>query len=183
MWYTYVYVHNGILFIHEKGNPATTRMDLECICQTTQVRQRKTNPVWYHLWMSLKLAHSWPTMVHSSTDDYHFEGLGLFSPTSFCSFSFLLPLFPHLCLSSFLHSCCLFCLLSPILFSFHLSLYEMRQRNLGVGSEGSYISFTWTVFFRLRIWCFSKNQLSWSLCEPSVTWIPLGLSMFMNKWH
>ena len=157
MSYTYVYAHNGILFSHEKGNPATTWMDIECICQMTQVRQRKTNPVWYHLWMSLKLAHSWPTMAHSSTDDYHFEGLGLFSPTSFCIFSFFLPLFPHLCLSSFLYSCCLFCLLSSILFSFHLSLYEMGQRNLGVGSEGSYISFTWTVFFRLRIWCFSKK--------------------------
>ena len=48
------------------------------------------------LWMALKLAHSWPTMAHSSADDYHFEGLGLFSPTSFHIFFFLpssLPLF------------------------------------------------------------------------------------------
>ena len=43
MSYMYVYIHNGILFSHEKGNSAASWMDLECICQTTQVRQRKTN--------------------------------------------------------------------------------------------------------------------------------------------
>lgn len=178
--YMYVYIYNGMLFSHEKGTSATSWMDLECICQTTQVRQRKTNPVWYHLWMALKLAHSWPTMAHSSTDDYHFEGLGLFSPTSF--HIFFLSSFIFASLLSCIFPVLLFCLLSPFLFSFPFSLYEMGQRNLGVGSKGGYIRFTWVVFFSLRIWCLSKKQFSWSLCELSVTWISPGLSMFMNKW-
>ena len=109
--YMYVYIYNGILFSHEKGTSATSWMDLECICQTTQVRQRKTNPVWYHLWMALKLAVSWPTMAHSSTDDYHFEGLGLFSPTSFRIFFFLPSSLPHFFLAFFLSYYSVFSLL------------------------------------------------------------------------
>ena len=51
-----VYIHNGILLSHKKNDIlpfAATRMDLEDI-MLSEMHQRKTKNVWYHLYVESK---------------------------------------------------------------------------------------------------------------------------------
>ena len=54
-----VYIHNGILLSHKKNEilpVAATLMDLENI-MLREVSQRKTNTVWYHVYVESKKSY------------------------------------------------------------------------------------------------------------------------------
>ena len=56
-----VYVHNGILLSHKKDNImpfAATWMELESLILSEIARKRKTNTIWYHLFVESKIWHS-----------------------------------------------------------------------------------------------------------------------------
>lgn len=93
-------------------------MDLEGAMPNDTTRQRKTNPCMISLMdgSKKKLAHSWPAMAQRSTDDHHFEGLGLFSTSS--TFFFLPASLPSPSPVFFLASVLLFIFLSLFLFLF-----------------------------------------------------------------
>ena len=57
--HTHTHTHNGILCSHEKNKIipfATTWMDLE-LNILNEVRQRKTNILWYHLYVESRIGH------------------------------------------------------------------------------------------------------------------------------
>ena len=54
--YIYIHTHNGILLSHKKSEIlsfATTWMDVE-ITILSEISQRKTNIIWYHLYVESK---------------------------------------------------------------------------------------------------------------------------------
>ena len=56
-----VHIYNGILLSHRKNEMAplaATRMDLEIIV-LSEVSQRMTNIIWYHLYVESKKRYNW----------------------------------------------------------------------------------------------------------------------------
>ena len=52
-----MHIYNGILLSHKKNEImpyAATRIDVE-IVTLSEVRKRKTNTIWYHLYMESKI--------------------------------------------------------------------------------------------------------------------------------
>ena len=65
-----VYLHNGILLSHKKNEIipfAATWLDLEIII-LSEVSQRKTNIVWYHLYVESKKSDTNELIYKTETD-------------------------------------------------------------------------------------------------------------------
>ena len=57
MWYTQRHTHRGVLVSHKKNEIlpfATTWVDLEGIIMLSEISQRKTNTLHYHLYVQPK---------------------------------------------------------------------------------------------------------------------------------
>ena len=65
-----VHIYNGILLSHKKewNNAICSNMDGPRIMILSEVRKRKTNTIWYHLYVESKIWHKWTYLQNRLTD-------------------------------------------------------------------------------------------------------------------
>ena len=68
MWYVYIVEYYSVIKKNEIMPFAATWMDLEIIT-LSEVNQKKTNTIWYHLYVESKIWHS--ELIYETETEFH----------------------------------------------------------------------------------------------------------------